>query len=137
MFWRTQDNKVPYPVQAVIKRIQTGVRSFDGLIENDYYYADKTRLIIELVDKPLMVHLFTRPRRFGKSLALSMLDCFFNMKYKGNTWFDGLKVSECRECDIHKNAYPVIKLNLKDLYKVDFETTKSKLLSMIATIYST
>lgn len=119
------------------KSIQTGVSSFDGIISNNYYYVDKTELIKGLIEKPLMAHLFTRPRRFGKTLAMSMIDCFFNMKYKGNTWFDGLMISDYRECDIHKNAYPVISISMKDLYKVDLETTKSKLLSIISTLFST
>jgi len=62
------------------------------------------------------VYLYTRPRRFGKSLNLSMLDAFFNLKYpKDNGWFDGLKVSECGECLEHRNSYPVIYFDFKDL----------------------
>lgn len=97
------------------KNVQTGVQSFDGVISNNYYYVDKTDLIEELVKKPLTVHLFTRPRRFGKSLTLSMLDCFFNIEYRGNDWFDGLKVSECGICDEHKNAHPVMMMDFKGL----------------------
>ncbi|MGN1045367.1 MAG: AAA family ATPase [Candidatus Methanomethylophilaceae archaeon] len=60
------------------------------------------------------VCLYTRPRHFGKSLDLSMSDAFFNIKYpKDNGWFDGLKVSDCKECQGHKDAYPVIISTLK------------------------
>ena len=98
-----------------MKQIDTGGLSFPSLREEDYYYVDKTLLIKDLLDYNRRgIYLFTRPRRFGKTTNLSMLDAFFNIEYKGNTWFDGLAISEYPEYERYKNAFPVIDINLKD-----------------------
>ena len=77
---------------------------------------DKSGLICDIVDNPgIEVFLFTRPRRFGKSLNLSMIDAFFNLEYKGNTWFDGPAVDSCDRCAEFKNIYPVLCFDLKGL----------------------
>lgn len=99
------------------KPIPKGVDDFKKFFEDDLYYVDKTDMIRQMIESPAEVFLFTRSRRFGKSLNPSMIDAFFNMKYEGNCWFDGLKVSSCTLCDKHKNAYPVIKINFKDMGK--------------------
>lgn len=89
--------------------------SFMKLRECDRYYVDKTLLIKDILDKnDHGVYLFTRPRRFGKSTNLSMLDAFFNIEYKGNSWFDGLAISDHPEYAGYKNAFPVVCLDLKD-----------------------
>ena len=96
-----------------MKQIDLGGLSFAELREDDKYYVDKTLLIKDILgtnDKG--VYLFTRPRRFGKSMNLSMLDAFFNMRYKGNTWFDGLAISDYPEFESYKNAFPVIHIDL-------------------------
>ena len=72
--------------------IPIGVDSFREIREDGYYFVDKSELVSDIVEQRSKVYLFTRPRRFGKTLNLSMIDCFFNLKYEGNTWFDGLKV---------------------------------------------
>ena len=73
------------------KPLPIGVDSFEKLINNNYYYVDKTLLIKELLDKKEDVNLFTRPRRFGKTLNLSMLQYFFEKSDKDNAYlFDGL-----------------------------------------------
>ena len=93
-----------------------GVQDFKKVRDEGYLYVDKSDLIPQILSQKSEVYLYTRPRRFGKSLNLSMLDAFFNIKYpKDNTWFDGLKVSDCRECDEHKNAYPVIMFDFKNI----------------------
>ncbi len=97
-----------------------GVDDFKEVRENGYYFVDKTELISDILRDRAKVFLFTRPRRFGKSLNLSMLDAFFNLRYAGNTWFDGLKISSRSETEDHKNTYPVICLNMKDLNDSDF-----------------
>lgn len=79
------------------------------------YYVDKTDLIAHILDKPgTKVFLYTRPRRFGKSINLSMLDAFLNMEYKGNSWFDGLKISERKDLEEFKNIYPVLYFDFKN-----------------------
>lgn len=60
------------------------------------------------------VYLFTRPRRFGKTTNITMLDAFFNLRYAGNAWFDGLAISDHHEYDPYRNSFPVIRLDLKD-----------------------
>ena len=97
--------------------------SFAELRERDKYYVDKTMLIADILSQgDSNVYLFTRPRRFGKTTNLSMLDAFFNMKHKGNTWFDGLEISEHPEFDRYKNAFPVIHLNLNDTKAPDYDS---------------
>lgn len=66
--------------------------------------------------------LFTRPRRFGKSTNLSMIDAYLNMEHAGNTWFDGLSIDTLRPDDPEKNAYPVVKLDLKGLSTDSFDS---------------
>ena len=90
-------------------------RSFAAMREKDRYYVDKTLLIKDLIDaEDDGVFLFTRPRRFGKTTNLTMLDAFFNLEYKGNTWFDGLEISKHPKYDAYKNAFPVVHIDLKD-----------------------
>ena len=78
-----------------MKQVDTGGLSFAELREEDMYYVDKSLLIKDILEGGRRgVYLFTRPRRFGKTTNLSMLDAFFNIQYKGNTWFDGLEISK-------------------------------------------
>ena len=96
--------------------IPGGVDDFREIREGGYYFVDKSELVSDIVNDRSKVFLFTRPRRFGKSLNLSMIDAFFNLEYKGNKWFDGLKVNSHPEVEKHRNAYPVISLCMKDLF---------------------
>ena len=96
--------------------IPSGVDDFREIREGRYYFVDKSELVSDIVNDRSKVFLFTRPRRFGKSLNLSMIDAFFNLEYKGNKWFDGLKVNSHPEVEEHRNAYPVIRLCMKDLF---------------------
>ncbi len=104
-----------------MKQIDLGGLSFADLRTKDKYYVDKTLLIKDILESNSDgVYLFTRPRRFGKTCNLSMLDAFFNVQYKGNTWFDGLAISEYPEFEKYKNAFPVIHLNLNDTKAPDY-----------------
>ncbi len=86
---------------------------FADIRERGGYYVDKTLLIKDLIDTDANgVFLFTRPQAFGKSLNLTMLDAFFNIEHSGNTWFDGLEISNCPEYGRYKSAFPVIRLDL-------------------------
>lgn len=104
-----------------MKSVPRGIQSFSKVIERDYYYVDKSPMIDLILSERAEVYLFTRPRRFGKSLNLSMLDCYFNQRFKGNPWFDDLRISELRPNDSKKNAYPVINLDLKDVNSSSFD----------------
>ena len=96
------------------RQIDTGGLSFMEIRRKDKYYVDKSMLIGDILSSnDSGVYLFTRPRRFGKTTNLTMLDAFFNLEYKGNTWFDGLEISNHPEFNSYRNAFPVIMINLK------------------------
>ena len=117
--------------------IPIGVDDFKELRDRGGYYVDKTPLISDILDSGLTkVFHFIRPRRFGKSLNLSMLDAYLNLEYTGNTWFDGLAISDKRPNDPLKNSFPVIKLDLKDLNTENYEGFLNSLRKKISTLYS-
>ena len=119
------------------RRLPIGIQDFRKIRESDYLYIDKSDMISQIMSEGADVYLYTRPRRFGKSLNLSMLDAFFNLKYpKDNGWFDGLKVSECKECQEHKNAYPVIHLDFKDLDSDTYELFLERLSKKMRSLYA-
>lgn len=96
-----------------MKQIDLGDMSFAELRENNMYYVDKTGLIKDILDSNRFgIYLFTRPRRFGKTVNLSMLDAFFNIAYSGNNWFDDLEISKYPEYYAYKNVFPVIHIDL-------------------------
>ncbi|MBQ2762513.1 MAG: AAA family ATPase [Candidatus Methanomethylophilaceae archaeon] len=98
------------------RALPIGVQDFKEIRDSNLFYIDKSDMISQILSEGAVAYLYTRPRRFGKSLNLSMLDAFFNIRYpKDNKWFDGLKVTECKECQEHKNAYPVIYFDFKEL----------------------
>ena len=111
-----------------MRGISTGGLSFTELRERDKYYVDKTLLIRDLLETDDRgIYLYTRPRRFGKTTNLSMLDAFFNLKYKGRTWFDGLKISEHPEYDRYKHAFPVIRLDLGGTKTTSYDSFLNKM----------
>ena len=102
--------------EKVQKPLPIGVENFEEIIKKDYYYVDKTLFIKELLDKKGKVNVFTRPRRFGKSLNISMLQYYFeNLKEGQSHIFNGLSIMEAGDrYYIEQNQFPVIKLSLKD-----------------------
>ena len=120
----------------MVRPLPIGVQDFKEVRDEGYLYVDKSDVIPQMLSQKSEVYQFTRPRRFGKSLNLSMLDAFFNIKYpKDNTWFDGLKVSDCKECDVYKNAYPIIYMDFKDLDASDFNEFTDKLRRKLSKLY--
>ena len=115
-------------------KLPIGIDNFEKIIKDEYYYADKTLMIKDLIDKGGEVNVFTRPRRFGKSLGISMLQYFFDNLKKGETnLFDGLNISRAGDKYIeHQNRYPVIKLSLKEASKIEFESSITMLISEIS-----
>lgn len=98
---------------------------------------DKTPLIDDVLGrKRAKVFLFTRPRRFGKSLNLSMLDAYLNMDRSGNDWFDGLAITELRRNDSDKNSCPVVFIDLKDLGDGSIEDFVLKMRFKLRILYS-
>ena len=116
-----------------MKRISTGIENFKELLDNNYYYVDKTKLIEDVLSDK--VTLYTRPRRFGKTLNMSMLYYFFSNKEKENAYlFDGLYISKQQEAKSYQNQYPVIFLTLKDMNNNNFQSQVYKFSSIIAGI---
>ncbi len=88
-----------------MKQLPVGIQGFKMVRDEDYYFVDKSMPIGQILSmNDLGAYSITRPRRFGKSLNLSMLDAFFNIKYKGNTWFDGLEISKHHEFDSYTHG---------------------------------
>ena len=103
-----------------MKQIMTGTENFKEIIDHNYYYVDKTKLIEDIITEKVV--LYTRPRRFGKTLNMSMLYYFFSNKEKDNKYlFDGLAISFNSEIMKHQNQYPVISITLKDMKKQNIE----------------
>ena len=97
------------------KKLPIGIDRFRKLREEDFYYVDKTGMIKDLLNTWGEVNLFTRPRRFGKSLNMDMLKAFFEIG-TDKTLFEGLAISDEKKlCDKHMGKYPVISLSLKDV----------------------
>ena len=118
------------------KALPIGVEEFDDMIK-DYYYVDKTLLIKDILDKKGKVNLFTRPRRFGKSLNISMLQHFFdNLMADQAHLFNGLDISKVSDNYLsHQNNYPVIKLGLKDVEGASFASAMKMMVTEIANEY--
>ena len=112
------------------KPLPVGVDDFEELIHEQYFYIDKTLLIKDLLDMKGEVNLFTRPRRFGKTLNMSMLRYFFEKSSRDTAaLFQGLKIMKAGERYLsHMGKYPVISLSLKSMkqptYQLSFEMMK-------------
>ena len=103
------------------KRLPLGMENFEKLMQEEFYYIDKTSLIIELLRNWAEVTLFTRPRRFGKTLNMSMLKSFFSI-HSDQTLFEGLKVTEETElCEKYMGKFPVIFISLKGIEALTYE----------------
>ncbi len=103
-----------------MKTIMNGTEDFKEIIDNNYYYVDKTKLIEDIITEKVV--LYTRPRRFGKTLNMSMLYYFFSNKEKDNEYlFDGLAVSFNSEIMKHQNQYPVISIIFKGYEEQSYE----------------
>ncbi len=103
------------------KRLPVGVENFEQIINDNYYYVDKTALISELLRSGGMVYLFTRPRRFGKTLNMSMLEYFFSIEGDQSV-FDGVEISkDTKLCEEYMGKYPVISISLKGINAAAYE----------------
>ena len=120
-----------------MKRIPIGLSDFKHLIEEDFYYFDKTKFIDEIIQDGAQVKLFTRPRRFGKTLNMSMLKYFFDIKEAGKNkkLFKDLYI-EKTESFKEQGQYPVIFLSLKDLKATTWEEMQKDIKSTVARLFS-
>ena len=113
------------------KRLPLGMENFEKLMQEEFYYIDKTSLIIELLRNWAEVTLFTRPRRFGKTLNMSMLKSFFSI-HSDQTLFEGLKITEETElCEKYMGKFPVIFISLKGIEALTYEDAFHAAVQMI------
>ena len=116
---------------AITLKLPVGIEDFREIRRKGFYYIDKTRLIEQLLDSWGKVNLFTRPRRFGKTLNMSMLRYFFEIE-TDKTLFDGLHISQRSDlCDEYMGKFPVVSLTLKGVYGTTFEEAKLSLAELI------
>lgn len=113
------------------KKLPVGLENFQEIQKSGFYYVDKTKLIEQLLENWSKVNLFTRPRRFGKTLNMSMLKSFFEIG-ADRTLFDGLYISRNQKlCEEYMGKYPVIFLSLKGIDGLSFEAAKYRLTELI------
>lgn len=125
------------------KPIGIGIENYKRITERPYYYVDKTMMIKELLDDGGMVNLFTRPRRFGKTLTLSRIRTFFEKEYgedqaviDNSSYFKGMKIMDAGEAYLqHMGCYPVISMTLKSAKQPDYHKAYTLLLREIAREY--
>ena len=117
-------------------KVGVGKSDFEALRKSNNYYVDKTDIMYELVEETdNQVTLFTRPRRFGKTLMMSMLSNFFSIRKDSKSIFEGLKITEHKEfCEKWMNQYPVLFVSFKDAEADEFDIAYDKLKNVIADI---
>ena len=110
-----------------VKKLPVGIENFEEIRKQDFYYVDKTGLIVDLLASWGKVNLFTRPRRFGKTLNMSMLKCFFEIG-GDKSIFDGLTVSQDKTlCEMYMGKYPVVFVSLMGVDGLTFEDAYERL----------
>ncbi len=118
-----------------MKKLPIGLSDFRKLIRDNNYFVDKSMLISELISSNAQVLLMPRPRRFGKTLNLSMIRYFFEEGEDSSHLFEGLKIKETKEFKEHINRYPVIFLSFKDIKSSTIEDTLEGISDLIAREY--
>ena len=116
--------------------VTIGSQNFEELRTNNYFYIDKTNFIKEWWEAGDKVTLITRPRRFGKTLNMSMMENFFSVRYEGRgDLFEGLSIWEDKKYREMQGTYPVISLTFANIKEIDYENTRKKICRMIADLY--
>ena len=116
---------------AGLKKLPIGIENFEEMRREDFYYVDKSHVIEQLLTQWGKVNLFTRPRRFGKSLNMSMLQSFFEIG-KDKTLFDGLRISDNQElCEKYQGKFPVVSASLKGINGATYEEARRFLIKTI------
>ena len=118
------------------KPLPIGVSDFKEIVENNYYYIDKTKLIEDILHYRAKVNLFTRPRRFGKTLNMSMIKYFFDIENKeeNRKLFEGLSISESEYMQ-EQGQYPVVYISFRNMEEVSWENCLSQIRDLIRNIY--
>ena len=117
--------------------IPVGVSDFEQIRRNEYYYVDKSGMLAEILSaESTAVTLITRPRRFGKTLGMSMMASFFDIRRDSKQLFEGLEISNDHTlCERWMNQYPTIFLSFKDVDGLTFESAYDMLASTITDLY--
>ena len=119
------------------RTIGIGIQSFDKLVTNNYFYIDKTSFIKEWWESGDDVTLITRPRRFGKTLNMSMLEQFFSIKYAGcGTLFQGLDIWKEEKYQQIQGTYPVISLSFANVKEKEYKTARKKICQLLTKLYA-
>lgn len=119
-----------------MKKIPIGIDDFEKIITGNYYYIDKSHLIKEILDGGAVATLIPRPRRFGKTLNLSMLKCFFeNSDISHASLFDHLAIAQHKDAMSHQGQYPVIFITFKFIDSLNWTECLDKLKLIIAEEY--
>lgn len=117
-------------------KLPVGISDFQKIRQNNYYYIDKTKLIKEILEKSMAeVTLITRPRRFGKTIGMSMLSCFFDIRKDSKELFRNLEISKDQNlCDQWMNQYPTLFISFKDVDGLEFHSAMDMLRNQLAWI---
>lgn len=135
LYWKERRSRVPRSILRMQMdnklMLPTGIEDFKEIRTDDYYYVDKTALIEQVLDKRSKVTLFTRPRRFGKTLNMSMLRYFFETGTDSKL-FNGLYISQNAElCEKYMGKYPVIAISLKGVDADSYTKAKAQIIKII------
>lgn len=119
------------------RTVGIGIQEFGKIIENHYFYVDKTAFIKEWWENGDEVTLITRPRRFGKTLTMSMTEQFFSVKYAGRgDLFEGLSIWQEEKYRALQGTYPVISLSFANIKEINYQNTRGKICRMLAELYA-
>ena len=119
------------------RTVAIGRQDCEGIIEGNYFYVDKTHFLREWWENGDSVTLITRPRRFGKTLTMSMVERFFSVKYAGQgELFSGLNIWEDEKYRELQGTYPVINLSFAGIKGEDYEGTKVQICQGLANLYN-
>ena len=118
------------------KTVAIGIQSFDKIRKDGYFYIDKTGFIREWWESGDDVTLITRPRRFGKTLNMSMLEAFFSVSYADRSdLFEGLSIWQDEKYRALQGTYPVIFLSFAEIKESDYQSAKNKIYQLITDLY--
>jgi len=118
-----------------MQKLPIGKSDFKSIIQDDFYYIDKTQLITEIISASADVLLLPRPRRFGKTLNLSMLNYFFDIQEESGKLFEGLAVANNSAIMTHLNRYPIIYISFKDVKEESFEQSLLRIKRLISNVF--
>ena len=117
--------------------IPVGISNFEKIRNNGFYYVDKTGLIEELLKTEAEVTLITRPRRFGKTLGMSMLESFFDIRKNSRKLFEGLEIARQSElCSKWMNQYPTVSVSFRQVDGLNFTSAYDMLTMVFADLYN-